>query len=346
MVNGGSGEKYQSRLLTEDHHPVWDTLVAKSERGTLFHQTHWLKSFGRPVAVIGCYDRNDALIGGMPLLYQRVAGLTIARPPYLTPYLGPATFRAGGKYHRILTLEKDVAYSLINYITVSYDFVRIPLPPNYVDTQPFQQNGFSVDVEHTYVIELDDMNRVWKELNQDRRRKIRNGYNEGLSCELGDDLDRFFPLLMRSLAAHEKRLSRIRVDEVWDWYRALSTKNQAKHLWIKDPQDRICAGAILVWDSKRAYYLLSGMNRDISSGNAMALLLWECMRFCKEELGVSEFDFDGSEVPSVEIFFRGFGGQLTPRFTVMWGRPFIWPLRRIWHLMAAFARAFTINSAK
>jgi hypothetical protein len=183
------------------------------------------------------------------------------------------------------------------------------------------------------------MDRVWKELNQDRRRKIRKGYREGLSCELCDDLEQFFPLLMHSLAAHQKRLSRTRVDQVRHWYSVLNARNQAKHLQIRDSCGRICAGAILVWDGKRAYYLLSGMDRDVSSGNAMALLIWECLRFCKEELGAKEFDFDGSEVPSVEIFFRGFGGRLMPRFAVMWGRPFMWPIRRIWHLATAIAQA-------
>jgi len=334
-----SKAKYHSRLLPEDDYELWDSFVERSERGTLFHQTYWLESFGRPFAVIGCYDEANALVGGMPLSYQQVAGLTIARPPYLTPYLGPVIFRTGGKYHRVLTLEKDVTSSLIDYVTTFYDFVRIPLSPNHIDTQPFKQNGFNIDVEYTYIIELDDMDRVWKELNQDRRRKIKKGRKEGLSCELSNDLEQFFPLLMHSLAAHDKRLSQNRVGEIRGWYKALRAKNLTQLLQVKDSRGRICAEAILVWDSKRAYYLLSGMNRDISSGNSMALLIWECMRFCNEELGVREFDFDGSEVPSVEIFFRGFGGRLTPRFSVMWGRSFIWPIRHSWKLITAIAQA-------
>jgi len=334
-----SRSKYHSRVLSEDDYELWDDSVERSERGTVFHETHWLKSFDRPFAVIGCYDDAGALVGGMPLSYQQMAGLTIARPPYLTPYLGPVIFRTEGKYHRVLTLEKGVALSLIDYVTIFCDFIRIPLSPNHSDTQPFKQNGFKVDVEHTYVVELDDMDRVWKELNQDRRRKIRKGYDEGLSCELSDDLDEFFPLLMHSLAAHDKRLAQGRVREIRGWYAALSAKSRAKLVQVKDARGRVCGGTILVWDHRRAYYLLSGMKRDISSGNSMAILVWECMRFCNEELGLREFDFDGSEVPSVELFFRGFGGRLTPRFSVMWGRAFIWPVRHIWKLVALIARA-------
>jgi hypothetical protein len=334
-----SETKYHPRLLVEDQYGLWDEFVEKSERGTVFHQTHWLKSFGWPFMVLGCYDDHDALIGGMPLSYQRIAGLKTARPPYLTPYLGPVVFRTEGKYHRALTLEKDVALSLIDYVKATYDFVRIPLPPNYADIQSFKQNSFKIDVENTYIIELGNLDRVWKELDQDKRRKIRKGYGEGLSCQLSDDLDQFFPLLTHSLTAHCKSLSQNRVGEIRDWYEVLSAENQAKHVQVKDSRGRVCAGAILVWDSKRAYYLLSGMDRDISSHNSMAFLLWECMRFCSEELGLREFDFDGSEVPSVEVFFRGFGGRLTLRFSAMWGRPLMWPIRRTWFLMNGAVRA-------
>jgi len=331
-----SGHKFQCKPLPREDYVTWDDLIEKSTKGTLFHHTYWLEAFGRPVAVIGCYQAEE-LIGGMSLSYQRVAGLKIARPPYLTPYLGPIVFRAGGKRHRALTLEKDVAASLIGYLTEHYDFARIPLSLDCVDVQPFQQRGFSVDVEYTYVIELDDMDRVWQELNQDRRRKIRRGVKEGLSCESSDDLDTFFRLWTRSLASHGKRLSQSRFGEVCHWYAALAAKNRAKLLLIKDAQGRIHAGAILVWDHRRAYYLLSGMDREIASGNAMALLLWECMRFSKEEAGVAEFDFDGSDVPGVEIFFRGFGGRLTPRFSVIWGRSYVWPIRQARRAVAALS---------
>jgi hypothetical protein len=343
-----SGSKVHSKLLGAGDCVLWDEAVEGAGRGTLFHQALWLKSFDKPMAVIGCYNDAGALVGGMPLSYQRMAGLTIARPPYLTPYLGPVVFAAEGQYHRMLTLEKDIAASVIDCVQTFCDFVRIPLAPGDMDTQPFKQRGFSVDIEHTYVVELGDMDQVWKGLNQDRRRKIKKGYEEGLTCELSDDLDRFFPLLAHSLITHGKRLSQGRVEEVRRWYEPLRAKNRARMLQIRDSCGRLCTAAILVWDSKRGYYLLSGMDRDISSGNSMTLLLWECMRFCHEEIHVKEFDFDGSEVPSVELFFRGFGGRLTPRFSVMWGRPYVGPVRLVWKSIAAIRglKAHTRSQAR
>ena len=44
--------------------------------------------------------------------------------------------------------------------------------------------------------------------------------------------------------------------------------------------------------------------------------MWEAIKFTKEELGLNQFDFEGSMVPPIELFFRKFGGKLTPYYTV------------------------------
>jgi len=50
--------------------------------------------------------------------------------------------------------------------------------------------------------------------------------------------------------------------------------------------------------------------------------MWEAIKFTKEELGLNQFDFEGSMIQSVEQFFRKFGGRLTPFYTVNWTKPY------------------------
>jgi len=35
-----------------------------------------------------------------------------------------------------------------------------------------------------------------------------------------------------------------------------------------------------------------------------------------KELGISKFDFEGSMLPEVEKYFRGFGGNLVPYYSI------------------------------
>ena len=43
--------------------------------------------------------------------------------------------------------------------------------------------------------------------------------------------------------------------------------------------------------------------------------MWEAIKFAKK-LGIKYFDFEGSMVPQIERYFRGFGGKLTPYYRI------------------------------
>jgi len=53
-------------------------------------------------------------------------------------------------------------------------------------------------------------------------------------------------------------------------------------------------------------------NKHSGAGSAT---LWECIKKAKS-LGLEKFDFEGSMNPKIEHYFRGFGGNLVPYFTV------------------------------
>jgi hypothetical protein len=43
--------------------------------------------------------------------------------------------------------------------------------------------------------------------------------------------------------------------------------------------------------------------------------MWSAIKVAKSK-GVKTFDFEGSMIPGVEKFFRGFGGELTTYFAI------------------------------
>ena len=81
-------------------------------------------------------------------------------------------------------------------------------------------------------------------------------------------------------------------------------------------------GAVwIVWDNKRAYYLLGGYDHSAGSNNAVALAMWRAIQFAAVDLMLPEFDFEGSVIPAVERFFRKFGATLTPYYAIRYRRP-------------------------
>ena len=68
-------------------------------------------------------------------------------------------------------------------------------------------------------------------------------------------------------------------------------------------------------DSQTAYYLLGGYQAEERHHGAGALAVFEAIQHCRE-IGLKTFDFEGSVIPAIEKYFRGFGGQLKPYFSV------------------------------
>lgn len=75
------------------------------------------------------------------------------------------------------------------------------------------------------------------------------------------------------------------------------------------------ATSIRIYDKKTAYYILGGYNSKEKHHGAGALSLWSCILKTKEK-NLQTFDFEGSMIPNIERYFRGFGGKITPYFAI------------------------------
>jgi len=52
------------------------------------------------------------------------------------------------------------------------------------------------------------------------------------------------------------------------------------------------------------HYILNEYDPAESHHGASAIAMWEAIKFTKEELGLNQFDFEGSMIQPVEQFFR------------------------------------------
>jgi lipid II:glycine glycyltransferase (peptidoglycan interpeptide bridge formation enzyme) len=70
-----------------------------------------------------------------------------------------------------------------------------------------------------------------------------------------------------------------------------------------------------VYDKNNCYYLLGGVNKNSGIQGINNLLIQKSIEKAKE-VGCKTFDFEGSMLKGVEKFFRGFGPELVPYYTV------------------------------
>lgn len=70
----------------------------------------------------------------------------------------------------------------------------------------------------------------------------------------------------------------------------------------------LLASCILFYDEKRVYYILAGNHPDARDTGASHLLI---ARLVEEHAGTNRiFDFEGSDNPSIALYYEGFGASV------------------------------------
>lgn len=75
------------------------------------------------------------------------------------------------------------------------------------------------------------------------------------------------------------------------------------------------ASVFVIHDNKRAVNILAGYDPTLKHSGAGALAMYAALEHARE-CGLQVFDFEGSMLPPVERYYRKFGAQLYPYFTV------------------------------
>jgi hypothetical protein len=93
---------------------------------------------------------------------------------------------------------------------------------------------------------------------------------------------------------------------------AVCQQNNCGQLFYCNNADGQTQAAIfIVWDAHAAYYVLGASLQPKATRGAMAYLLWHAIQFAQQK-NISMFDFEGSQMPSIDTFFKTFGGTELP----------------------------------
>lgn len=286
--------------------------------GTVFHTSLWLQASTWPYVIYGVF-RAEELVGGAAIAWRKVGPFRVAGHPPLTPYLGTVISPSKGKYVTNLSSRKEVSTAIAKQLRKLFHHGALNMAPEIVDLQPFIWNGFSVGVRYTYRLSLDDLSATWADMGATRRNDIRRAEADGLWVDREPGIDEVLSLVEDTFTRQGMTASF--AEAARRYHRAVEAVGRCRGFVTRDRAGRRLAAAYIVWDSKRAYYLLGGYATGSRHHGAGPLALWEAMRFTREILHLREFDLEGSMVPAIEQYFRKFGGRLVPYYTTSWTRP-------------------------
>ena len=278
------------------------------EVNSIFEQPWWLDIVAQGKwHELTVRNKNNEVIGRLPYADINKYGLSYCGIPVLTQTLGPwIKLDKGMKQVAKLKRIKQVSEELIKQLKTKRN-IDLYFHQGFQYVLPFIWAGYRVEPQFSYIIDdFRDLDIVLTNMDAKIRNLIK-GARKNVEIISNISVDEMIYL---EKASFEKQGRKFPWDEdiIRKIYNLSQQYGHGKALAAIDKvSKKAIAVAFLVYDEHTCYYLLGGKDYASKIQGTQELLLWEGIKFAAT---VSrEFDFEGSMIPGIESFFRGFGGK-------------------------------------
>ncbi|GHT08829.1 hypothetical protein FACS189432_01430 [Bacteroidia bacterium] len=225
------------------------------------------------------------------------------------------------KYSKNLYRKQQICTHFIERLP-SHQYFLQNFHYSFTDWLPFYWKGFRQTTRYNYVLpDISHLDELWKNLSDNIRRNIRKAKDKyKLEVKRNVSIDLFMEINAQTYKRQQKKVYQPEVlKKLID---TVLTRNQGDIWGAFDENGRLHAAVFVVWQKNCAYYIAGGGDSELRQSGAHALAMWEAISDVSK---VSDsFDFEGSMIQGVEHFFREFGAQQMPFFTISKGKMNFW----------------------
>ena len=298
--------KYNVEIIKhQDISSDWDNFVDNSPQGSVFCKSWWLDAvYSSGLYELLIVEKGGRIQAGMPLLWTSKSKDFISMP-VLTQSLGILfSINAEKKYVMQLSDEMEILKIIISNIP-SFQSFKINLNYNFNNWLPFYWAGYKQTSRYTYILDNLSEDVVWNGLRPNIRTDIRKAEKQGIIIDKNNDIERFYKINSKTFNRQNRTMS-----YSLDCIHRINTKCKELEngiiLFGKDQDGNDHAAAYIIWDDNSAYYIMGGGDPELRTSGATSLVMWNAIKHVANR--TRKFDFEGSMIPSIERFFRAFGG--------------------------------------
>jgi hypothetical protein len=271
---------------------------------SVYNQPRWLQLYGNACSVMGVYDRDTLLAVFNTFLFKKSL-LQFFIPPPFSPdcacLVAPGADRKAvvdtiKNWIEVYAAKKSMALARFNF---SYKYTEL--------LEQTELKGFGKKYNYTYVLNLKGTDDVQSLFAPKRRQQIRRAVKDGLQVKQMDkELSVVYHLVWKTFARQEKSIDEKMVKRILYGF---AESNPANCFSFGSFLDGQCILAYFcIHHDKEAFYLLGGYDENKKHIGAGPLAMNACIEHAKK-LGIEVFDFEGSMEPSIEKYFKEFGGE-------------------------------------
>lgn len=292
-----------------------DTYIEKAENYIgVFASKKWLSIYQDRLTFVGIYRDEQQMIGGFYYFKTKVYGVSFLKLPPYTPHCGLFFVNEGKNNSSVTGFEKEIVEEVQKHISNEKGKLTIlAFPYTIKDLQPFIWNKFKVVPNYTYQINL--LNSI-EEIKTNFDSKNRNIINKAIKEEVivtENTLSKqqLFDFFIDSLNTTDANIYNEELKNIF----LIFSDDTNSFSQIAYKNNELLGVVFCIFDKKTCYYLLGGVNKKSGIQGVNNLLILKSIEKAKS-LGCTTFDFEGSMLIGVEKFFRSFGGNLVPYFTI------------------------------
>jgi lipid II:glycine glycyltransferase (peptidoglycan interpeptide bridge formation enzyme) len=280
----------------------------------VFASKKWLQVYKDQLQLVGIYKDEKQLIGGFFYVKTKKFGFDFIKLPPYTPHCALFFESESKNNSSVNNFSKEVMQEVGNYITAQKSALTILAFPYYIkDLQHFIWSNYKVIPNYTYQIEL---NRPMEDIKANFDSKHRNAINKAIKEEVvvqcnGIEKEALFSFFKNNLIQSGANVYESELKGILNDF----SDDTNSFTMIAHHGEKTLGMVHCIHDKDACYYLLGGVDKDSGIQGVNNLLVLHAIEKAKS-LGCKIFDFEGSMLKGVEKFFRGFGPELVPYYTV------------------------------
>ena len=291
------------------------TIAFLEKNGGIFVQPNWLKIYDQSkIELNGIYNKGNDLIGAFSLYTDTKLGLKwIKTPPYAS-HIGLFFINPSSNNSKKITFNKKVYKLLSDYFEhKKYALLTLAFPPEHIDMQPFIWKNYKVIPNYTYQINLSKIKEeeLLKIASPEKRNEQKKAIKDNVSVTITEDYSIIKKMVEHTFERKEKSFNTALVSEILNNY----SNNQNSYSYFSKLDNEPISANYIIHDKNIAYYLMGGYHPQKKHLGAGVYALFKAIEEAKRR-NISIFDFEGSMLPEVEKYFRGFGGEIIPYYTL------------------------------
>lgn len=260
-------------------------------------------------------EEKDKIVAALPLFipYSKV----ISMPPY-TQTMGPwFAFPSEPTKQNFQQAYRQNLCKLFLEKLKAYPFFFQNFHYTITDWLPFYWEHYKQTTRYTYLLEnIENPDKIWSNMSGGLQRSIKTAKKNKIEVRRGIPLKDLLIVLEKTFSRQALSLNHIEI--LKNIIQICQQKKQGDIWGGYDTDGHLHAAVFVAWQKSSAYYLAGGGDPVFRKSCAHSLVLWESIQTVKDH--TSKFDFEGSMLPGVEYFFRGFGGKQIPYFAISKGK--------------------------